>query len=105
MFQRQISQIFLIHANRLNAETLDAILSKLEDRGYEFISLVEALRDPAYSTLDVYSGSFGISWFHRWSLSLGYGTRETQDGRTFPETLWREPDAPEFVMKLAEQSP
>ena len=78
------------------------MLSKLESRGYEFISLAEALRDPAYATPDDYDGSAGISWLHRWSLSLGYGTRQTPSGRTFPETLWREPDPPEFLIELAE---
>ena len=88
--------------NRLNAETLDAMLERLFSRCYDFISLGEALLDPAYRTANVYHGAAGISWFHRWSLSLGYGIRETANGRVFPETLWREPDPPRFVVEAAE---
>ena len=42
-----IPQVPLLHANALNADHLDALLSMIEGRGYEFISLAEALRSPA----------------------------------------------------------
>jgi peptidoglycan/xylan/chitin deacetylase (PgdA/CDA1 family) len=100
MFERQIAQIFLIHANRLNAETLGEMLGRLEARGYRFMALETALEDEAYSLPDHFVGPAGISWFHRWSYSRSYGARTTASGLSLPETLYREPEPPEFVLKV-----
>jgi peptidoglycan/xylan/chitin deacetylase (PgdA/CDA1 family) len=70
MFGRQIPQILLVHDNALNAECLDALLEKLEKRGYKFVSLDAAMSDPAYATADLYVGT-GILWMDRWKLALG----------------------------------
>jgi peptidoglycan/xylan/chitin deacetylase (PgdA/CDA1 family) len=70
MFGRQIPQILLIHDNALNTECLDALLEKLEKRGYKFVSLDAAMADAAYATLDLYVGT-GILWMDRWKLALG----------------------------------
>jgi peptidoglycan-N-acetylglucosamine deacetylase len=70
MFGRQIPQILLVHDNALNTECLDALLGKLEMRGYRFVSLDAALSDPAYATADLYVGT-GILWMDRWKLALG----------------------------------
>ena len=45
-------------------------LAVLQRRGYRFITLDEALKDPAYATPDLYAGKDGISWMHRWALHL-----------------------------------
>lgn len=71
MFGREIPQVLLIHANDLNADCLHELLRRLEQRGYRFISLDEALQDPAYKTPDEYAGPYGISWMHRWKIALG----------------------------------
>src|SRR5271155_1230638 len=68
-FNRQIPQTFLIHDNQINLECLDALLTKLEKRGYKFISLDEALADPAYATPDLYVGD-GMSWLAKWKIAL-----------------------------------
>jgi len=70
MFGRQIAQVLLIHDNVLNTECLDALLEKLEKRGYKFVSLDAAMSDPAYATPDIYVGT-GILWMDRWKLALG----------------------------------
>jgi peptidoglycan-N-acetylglucosamine deacetylase len=70
MFGRQIPQVLLVHDNALNTESLDALLGKLEKRGYKFVSLDAALADPAYATADLYVGT-GILWMDRWKLALG----------------------------------
>jgi peptidoglycan/xylan/chitin deacetylase (PgdA/CDA1 family) len=98
IFRRQIAQILLVHANRLNAVSLDEMLERIEARGYEFISLSDALEDEAYSMPDHFVGPAGISWFHRWSFSRGYGSRTTTSGLTLPETLFEEPDPPQFIL-------
>ena len=65
LFQREIPQVLLIHDSDLNAECLDALLTQLEKRGYKFISLDDALADPAYATPDLFVGGVGISWLTR----------------------------------------
>lgn len=71
IFARQIPQVWLIHANRLNAATLDASLKIFRERGYSFITLEEALADPAYATPAAPSKRFGPSWLLRWARARG----------------------------------
>jgi hypothetical protein len=71
LFGREVPQILLLHANALNADCLPALLAQLKNRGYAFISLEEALKDPAYALPDGYFGRAGISWLHRWCFALG----------------------------------
>jgi hypothetical protein len=71
LFAREIPQILLLHDSNLNAECLDVVLAKLEKRGYKFVSLDEALADPAYRTPDLYVGPLGIDWLTRWRLAFG----------------------------------
>lgn len=70
-FGRDIPQVFLIHSNDINAEYLGVMLDRLQQRGYKFISLDEAMADPAYKTADDYVGAYGISWLHRWRIAMG----------------------------------
>ena len=83
----ELPQILLLHENRLNADTLDALVAMARQRGYRFISVDEALKDPAYRRQDAYIGRRGLSWLHRWALD---------DGKKPPA----QPDVPEWVMEL-----
>jgi hypothetical protein len=65
---------------------MQAMLAKLEARGYAFISLEEALKDPAYASPDGYIGPRGPSWLLRWAKGLGKAT--TKKGQ---------PDPPEWI--------
>jgi peptidoglycan/xylan/chitin deacetylase (PgdA/CDA1 family) len=71
LFGRQIPQVLLIHANRLNADTLDRSLATLAALGYTFVPLDEALRDDAYRSPERASGRFGPSWLARWARARG----------------------------------
>lgn len=82
LFGRDVPQILLIHASRLNADAMEAMLAKLEARGYAFISLEEALKDPAYASPDGYIGPRGPSWLLRWAKGLGKAT--TKKGQPDP---------------------
>ena len=87
-FGREIAQVFLIHANDINADHLPEMLRRLELRGYRFVSLEEAQSDPAYATRDAYVGPTGISWLHRWRVALDLPER------------WREaPDPPAWAIE------
>ena len=54
LYGRVIPLILLLHANQLNADHLGDVLQALKDRGYTFISIEEALRDPAYKKYGFY---------------------------------------------------
>lgn len=90
LFDREIPQVLLLHANRLNADRLAELVGMLRGRGYRLIALDEALRDPAFASPDTYAGPAGISWLHRWALTRGPG-----------QVLSDEPTAPAFVLQEA----
>jgi peptidoglycan/xylan/chitin deacetylase (PgdA/CDA1 family) len=71
IFGRDIPQTLLLHANVLNAECLDRLLSRLETRGYRFVPLEEAMNHPAYATRDTMVSAHGPTWLWRWANSLG----------------------------------
>ncbi len=71
LFGRDIAHVLLIHANALNADHLGALLDTFRQRGYRFVSLDEALADPAYRSEDTYTGRAGMSWLQRWALARG----------------------------------
>ena len=89
LFQRDIAHVFLMHANTLNGLILPEMLDRFERRGYKFVPLAEALKDPAYQTEDRYNGTQGPVWLHHWSIALGQ-----QSG---PE---QEPDIPKWLFDL-----
>lgn len=70
LFGHQIKHILLLHANELNADNIDALLSMIEKRGYRFISVEEALKDPVYQyPADKY---LPVSdWLGQWAFSQG----------------------------------
>jgi peptidoglycan-N-acetylglucosamine deacetylase len=71
VFEREIPQVLLLHANLLNADHLDRVVAMLSGRGYRFVGLAEALADPAYARPDTYVGPRGLSWLQRWALEDG----------------------------------
>lgn len=66
----ELNQILLLHANLLNAESLDELIRMLDSRDYDFITLEKALTDEAYALPEVQADR-GISWLHRWMLAQG----------------------------------
>ncbi|HEY7290254.1 MAG TPA: polysaccharide deacetylase family protein [Vicinamibacterales bacterium] len=87
LFGRQITQVLLLHVNQLNAATFDRLAGRLEARGYQFVPLTEALKDSAFATRDEYFGPAGITWLHRWALTMG-----------MPKTFYEgEPETPAWI--------
>ena len=64
LFDREVSQVLLVHANRLNADHFHRVATMLARRGYRFVTLEAALEDPAYKSDDRFTGGGGISWLH-----------------------------------------
>jgi len=92
IFGREIPQVLLIHANDLNADCLDEMLKRFEARGYRFVTLAEAMADPAYHTADTLVSDYGPTWLWRWNKSLGMNISFKDD-----------PDPPQWVMDLYDQ--
>lgn len=90
LFGREVRQTLLIHANFINSDYLDDIVRMLRKRGYDIVTLENALRDEAYTLPDTFVGRAGISWLHRWALAKGK-----------ENVLKDEPMVPEFVLKAA----
>jgi peptidoglycan/xylan/chitin deacetylase (PgdA/CDA1 family) len=90
LFGREVSQTLLLHANSINADLFGDVVKLLKRRGYDCITLDEALKDQAYALPESFTGKAGISWLHRWAIAKG---REN--------ILPDEPRVPEFVMKAS----
>ncbi len=90
LFNREIKQILLLHANFINSDYFDDLAKMLKKRGYKFITLEESLKDEAYKLPDNFIKRNGISWLHRWALDKG---------REF--IVPNEPKVPEFVLKAS----
>jgi peptidoglycan/xylan/chitin deacetylase (PgdA/CDA1 family) len=89
-FGREIPQILLIHTNEINTDALDALLGRIEQRGYRWVTLGDAMKDAAYATPDDYVGKSGPSWLHRWRAT-----------KSMPSRLPDEPDPPQWVLELS----
>jgi peptidoglycan/xylan/chitin deacetylase (PgdA/CDA1 family) len=63
-------QILLLHGNWLEADHIGELLDLLRKRGYQFVTLEDALGDPAYSVPDEYVGE-GTGWLDHWAITRG----------------------------------
>ncbi|MGH8043561.1 MAG: polysaccharide deacetylase family protein [Stenotrophomonas sp.] len=85
------AQVWLMHANALNADCVEELVAATQRRGYHFISLETALQDPAYQYEDGYNGGAGMGWIQRWAMA-----------EKVPKAFYAdEPMVPGWVMALA----
>lgn len=75
-------QILLLHASNLEADHIGELLDLLRKHGYRFITLQDALGDPAYSLPDTYVGEEGTSWIEHWAITQG---KIPQGAPVFPQ--------------------
>jgi peptidoglycan/xylan/chitin deacetylase (PgdA/CDA1 family) len=85
---KEPAQVLLLHANSLNADYMDELAPMMKRRGYRFVSLEQALQDPAYALPDDYIGREGRSWLQRWAITQGAEPGE-------------DPEVPEWVQQVA----
>lgn len=71
VFGRQIRQVLLLHADTLNADTFPRLVRMIRRRGYRFLTVDEALTDPAYRSRDTWIEDGGVSWIERWGVTRG----------------------------------
>lgn len=87
-----LPQVWLLHANELNAVAYADLVAGVQRRGYRVVTLDEAMRDPAYVRgEDGYNGRYGPSWLHRWAMA-----------EKKPKDFYAgEPEVPAWVLQLA----
>ena len=81
LFGYEPRQILLLHGNWLEAEHIADLLELLRKRGYQFVTLEDALSDGAYSSPDEYVGE-GTGWLDHWAITRG---RPAQNTPVFPQ--------------------
>ena len=86
-----LPQVLLMHANELNGAAYAELIAGIRRRGYRFVTLDEAMCDPAYARPDGYYGRYGPSWLHRWAMAE-HRPKDFYIG---------EPVVPPWVMQLA----
>jgi peptidoglycan/xylan/chitin deacetylase (PgdA/CDA1 family) len=84
LFGRQIAFVMLLHATRLNADSIDDLADILKRRKLKGVTLEEAMKDPAYRLGDPYVGHDGVDWIERWSNALH---------KQLPWDRWQDPPA------------
>ncbi len=75
-------QILLLHANQLEADHIGDLIELMRKRGYRFITLGDALNDPAYGLPDTFVGEEGTGWLDRWAITQG---KPPQGAPVFPQ--------------------
>ena len=81
LFGYEPKQILLLHGNWLEADHIGELIELLRKRGYQFITLEDALGDGAYSSPDEYVGE-GTGWYDHWAITRG---RPLQNAPIFPQ--------------------
>ena len=71
VFGRNIPHILQLHMGVATSLMLKPLIDELKSRGYGFVTLVEALDDPAYSTLEEYVGPLGLIFTDRVAFTRG----------------------------------
>jgi len=71
LFGRPIAHVLVLHANSLNADHFDALADMLRQRGYRFVTLDDALRDPTYAAPLGTNSAKGESWLEGWARQAG----------------------------------
>jgi peptidoglycan-N-acetylglucosamine deacetylase len=81
LFGYEPKQILLLHGNWLEADHIGELIDLLRKRGYQFVTLEEALKDAAYSSPDDYVGG-GTGWLDHWAITRGKVPRDQPE---FPQ--------------------
>jgi peptidoglycan/xylan/chitin deacetylase (PgdA/CDA1 family) len=80
LFGYELPQILLIHCSELNSVSLRDSIAIMRQRGYSFITLEEAMSDPAYAGPGKYV-SDGGSWFELTADTIGKHVVDDAEGR------------------------
>jgi beta-lactamase regulating signal transducer with metallopeptidase domain/peptidoglycan/xylan/chitin deacetylase (PgdA/CDA1 family) len=90
MFGRDVNQTMVLTPSRLVTDSFDDLFGMIKKRGYEFVSMEEALSDEAYKTPENFIGKAGISWFERWRMASGKRLRDEPGADSLVQKIWDE---------------
>lgn len=71
LFGRRPAHVYLMHATRLNADSIDALAKILRANHLRPVTLEQAMKDPVYARADDYADPDGDEWISRWSHEMG----------------------------------
>ena len=71
VFGRNIPHILWLRCAIATGAFLEDLIEQLQEQGYSFVSLPEALSDPAYKTEELYAGPLGLSFIDRVAATRG----------------------------------
>ncbi len=71
VFGKNISHVLQLHMGVATAMMITSLIEALKSRGYHFISMIEALDDPAYSRPEKYVGPLGLTFTDRVAATEG----------------------------------
>ena len=80
LFAYELPQILLIHCSEMNSVSLRDSIAIMRKRGYSFVTLDEAMSDPAYAGPGKYNGDGG-SWFDLTGDTIGKPVTDDAEGR------------------------
>lgn len=69
LLAREPAYIFLLHASRLNADSIGALARILRHEKLRPVTIDTAITDPAYALPDDYAGPNGDDWLERWAFT------------------------------------
>ena len=81
LFGRNVTQILLLHFGTFEALTLDATLKELRRRNVKFVTLDEALSDPAYRINPDFVSPHGMGFLTRVAMARKAWTGPQTDSR------------------------
>jgi hypothetical protein len=90
IFGRDINQTMVLTPSRLVTDSSDELFGMIGKRGYQFVSMEDALSDEAYRTEESFYGRAGISWFERWQMAKGKKLRDEPDVDAGVQKIWNE---------------
>ena len=90
MFGRDIAQTMVLSPSRLVTDSADELFGMIKNRGYQFVSMDEALKDEAYQTPETFTGESGISWFERWAITQKKRLRDEPRESAMIRKIWNE---------------
>lgn len=68
---REIPMVMMFHANTLNADHFEKVIQVIQQRGYEIVTLEEALQDTIFQLGNPIVTEQPMGWLQRWAIHKG----------------------------------
>ncbi len=68
---REVPMVLMFHANTLNADHFEKVIQVIHQRGYEIVTLEEALQDTVFELGNPIVSEQSMGWLQRWAIHKG----------------------------------